>query len=435
MERRDKMKIYIETFGCTFNQGDSQIIAGLLEENHANIVLSPYDSDVIILNTCYVKQPTEKKVLNRIRKVKEQFPGKKLIIAGCMVEIDPLKLGEVAPEAGWIGPHRIKSTSAVVKSILNGKIVRMNGHENDIKADLPKMRFNPLIHILQICEGCIGECTYCCTRFARGKLQSYPVGMIKKEAERAVREGCVELQVTAQDTAAYGKDTGNTLSGLINEITSINGDFKLRIGMMHPKSMMGEVEKIINAFKSEKVYKFLHIPLQSGNDDVLNDMHRGHTVDSFRDIIKRFRDEIPEISIATDVIVGYPTEGHEAFKDTLKVIKEIKPDFIHISKYNHRPLAKSSYMNVIDYKIIKERSKLINELKSELILKNNQRFIGRSQRILITDKGIKGGYVGRTDSYKTVIVKNAELGSFIDVKIDDATGTYLKGSTINICNN
>lgn len=429
------MNIYIETFGCTFNQGDSQIMAGLLEENHANIVSCPDDSDVIILNTCYVKQPTEQKVLNRIRKVKEQFPGKKLIIAGCMVEIDPLKLDEVAPDAGWIGPHRIKSTSTVVKSILDGKIVRMNGRENDIKANLPKMRFNPVIHILQICEGCIGECTYCCTRFARGKLQSYPVGMIKKEAERAVRDGCVEIQLTAQDTAAYGKDSKNTLSGLINEITSIKGDFRLRIGMMHPKSMMGYVEKIINAFKSEKVYKFLHIPLQSGNDDVLNDMHRGHTVDDFRDIVKRFKDEIPEISIATDVIVGYPTESHEAFKDTLKVIKELQPDFIHISKYKHRPMAKSSYMTMIDYKIIKERSKLINELKSELILKNNLKFIGRSQRILITDKGIKGGYVGRTESYKTVIVKNAKVGSFIDVKIEEATGTYLKGSKLNICNN
>ncbi len=176
------MKVYIETFGCTFNQGDSQIMAGLLQKNHAQIVLKPEDADVIIINTCYVKHPTEQKVLNRIKKVQEQFPEKKLIISGCMVEIDPEKLKKAAPTAGWIGPRQIKSTPDVVQSCYDGKSARIIGHGNDIKAGLPKMRFDPFVHIVQICEGCNGSCTYCCTRFARGNLQSYPVEIIKKEA-------------------------------------------------------------------------------------------------------------------------------------------------------------------------------------------------------------------------------------------------------------
>ncbi|MEN4006506.1 MAG: tRNA (N(6)-L-threonylcarbamoyladenosine(37)-C(2))-methylthiotransferase [Methanobacteriaceae archaeon] len=421
------MKVYIETFGCTFNQGDSQIMAGLLKEKNAEIVEKPGDADVIIVNTCYVKHPTEQKVLNRIHGVQRDYPDKKLIISGCMVEIDPEKLHKAAPSAGWIGPRQIKSTLDVVKSCLDGESARIIGHGTDIKAGLPKLRFNPKVHISAICEGCAGKCTYCCTRFARGKLQSYPVNIIKKEVEEALNDGCVEIQLTAQDTAAYGKDTGETLSDLINEITSIPGEFKVRIGMLHPKSILGNVKELIDAFKHDNVYKFLHIPIQSGNNSVLIDMNRGHTVREFKKIISRFREEIPEISIATDVIVGYPTETDENFEDTLNVIRDIKPNFIHISKYRHRPMTESSLLKEIEHDVVKKRSKALNELKSNILYENNLQEIGKQHKILITEKGSKGGYIGRTNSYKPVIVENGEIGSFMNVKIDKVTSTYLKG--------
>ena len=422
------MKVYIETFGCTFNQGDSQIMAGLLKENNAEIVEEAEDADVIIVNTCYVKHPTEQKVLNRIQGVQREFPDKKLIISGCMVEIDSEKLKKAAPSAGWIGPRQIKSTVDVVESCLDGESARIIGHGTDIKAGLPKVRFNPKIHIVQICEGCTGKCTYCCTRFARGALQSYPVNIIKKEVEDAVKDGCVEIQLTAQDTAAYGKDIGKTLAELINEITSIPGEFRIRIGMLHPKSIIGNVEKLVEAFNHENVYKFLHIPIQSGNDSVLNDMNRGHTVAQFKEIISKFREEIPEISIATDIIVGYPTESDEAFEDTLNLIMEIKPDFIHISKYRHRPMTESSILPEIEHNVMKKRSKALNELKTDILYENNLKIIGEERKILITEKGSKGGYIGRTNSYKPVIVPEGQIGSFVKVKIEEATSTYLKAS-------
>lgn len=422
------MKVYIETFGCTFNQGDSQIMAGLLQESNARIVAEPEDADVIIVNTCYVKHPTEQKVLNRIKKVQEQFSDKKLIISGCMVEIDQDKLKKAAPAAGWIGPRQIKSTVDVINSCLDGESARIIGHGTDIKAGLPKVRFDPFVHISQICEGCVGMCTYCCTRFARGTLQSYPVNDIKKEIQSAVSDGCVEIQLTAQDTAAYGKDTGETLSELINEITSIPGDFRIRVGMMHPKSIIGNLEELINAFKHKNVYKFLHIPIQSGSDKVLTDMNRGHTVAQFKEIISKFREEIPEISIATDVIVGYPTETDEAFEDTLNVIRDIRPNFIHISKYKHRPMALSSTLLEIDHNTMKKRSKALNDLKSKILYENNLKEIGKIHEILITEKGSKGGYIGRTDSYKPMVVENGQIGEFCNVKITGVTSTYLKGS-------
>ncbi|WP_414468508.1 tRNA (N(6)-L-threonylcarbamoyladenosine(37)-C(2))-methylthiotransferase [Methanobacterium sp. ACI-7] len=421
------MKVYIETFGCTFNQGDSQIMAGLLKENNAEIVEKIEDSDVIIINTCYVKHPTEQKVLNRIQKVERDFPDKKLIISGCMVEIDPEKLDKAAPSAGWIGPRQIKSTLDVIESCLNGENARIIGHGTDIKAGLSKVRFNPMVHIVQICEGCVGRCTYCCTKFARGTLQSYPVDIIKKEVEKAVGEGCIEIQLTAQDSAAYGIDTEESLANLINEITTINGNFRIRIGMLHPKSVMYNIDELIEAFKHKNVYKFLHLPIQSGSKKVLNEMKRGHTAEEFKDIISKFRAEIPEISIATDVIVGYPTETDEDFEDTLNVIKEIKPHFIHISKYKHRPMTESSLLDEIEHEVMKKRSKALNELKSEILYENNLKEIGKVCKVLITEKGSKGGYIGRTDSYKPVIVPEGQIGSFVDAKIEEATSTYLKG--------
>lgn len=424
------MKVYIDTFGCTFNQGDSQIMAGLLQEDNAQIVPEMEDADVIIVNTCYVKQPTEQKVINRIKKIKEQFPDKKLIISGCMVEIDQDKLKKAAPAAGWIGPRQIKSTPDVVKSCIDGEVSRMVGHSDEIKAGLPKMRFDPFVHISQICEGCVGRCTYCCTRFARGKLQSYPVEDIKKEIENAVADGCVEIQLTAQDTAAYGMDTGTKLAELINEITVIPGDFRLRVGMMHPKSMMGNLDELIEAFMHKNVYKFMHIPIQSGSDSVLMHMGRGHTVEQYKKIISEIKAKIPEISIATDIIVGYPTETDEDFQGTLKLIEDIKPNFIHISKYRHRPMAISSSMPEIDHKIMKKRSKALNDLKSEILYRNNLAEIGKVHEVLITEKGSKGGYIGRTNSYKPVVVENSEIGTFVKVKINDVTSTYLKGTDV-----
>ena len=424
------MKFYIETFGCTFNQADSQIMVGLLEEQGIKSVKSIEQADIIILNTCYVKLPTEQKIINHIQKVQDIYPHKKLVVAGCMVDIDPVKLERLAPKAGWIGSRRIKSIPEVVKAIMRDDIKRKTGQDNEIKTCLPKRRSNPLVHIMQICEGCLGKCSYCCTRFARGKLQSYPLNFLKSEAEQAVADSCMEIQLTAQDTAAYGKDSGDNLSDIINQTTSIPGNFKVRVGMMHPRNVADDIESIINSFKNEKVFKFLHLPLQSGNNQVLSDMNRGHSVEEYLEIINYFKSELPHLSISTDIIVGYPTEDEAAFQDSLDAINAIRPDFLHISKYYHRPGTLASKMDENDHQVIKNRSKRLNDLKNKIASSNNKKLIGTSQRILITDKGSKGGYIGRTDSYKTVIVDEASLGNFFDVEITHSKSTYLKGTIL-----
>lgn len=424
------MKIYLETHGCTFNQADTDIMANILAKKY-DIVYDVEEADVIILNTCYVKLPTEQKMITKIRKYKTEFPDKKLIIGGCMVEVDDKRLEKFAGDDCWIGPHKLDKVDKVVEKAINGEVVHEYGKTRAIKAGKGKKNSESLVHILQICEGCNGQCTFCCTRIARGFLISYPIDVIVEEAKDAVEHGCKELQVTAQDTACFGMDTGESFADLLNKLGAIEGDFRIRVGMMNPQSIKNQLHEVIDAFKNnDKIFNFVHLPIQSGSPKVLKEMNRKHTLDEYKYILNEFRKEIPQMSLATDIIVGYPTETEEDFNQTLELLKEIKPDIVHISKYMHRPGAKSNHLKEIDHNIMKNRSHRVNQVKTEVMLEKNKEYENTIQNVLITSKGSSGGYVGYTDSYKNVIVDEAEIGSFMDVKIIEGKRTYLLAQRI-----
>ncbi len=419
------MKVYIESYGCTFNKADGQIIAGNLQENDIDIVDSIEEADVIIVNTCYVKLPTENKVTYKIQKLQKDFPDKKIIVGGCMVEIDPEKLDKIGPNCSWIGPHQLNKAADVVNGTYCGEVIRECGFSKEPKVGVPKVTDDSLIHIIQICEGCLGACTFCCTRFARGPLNSYPIEDIVAEAKKAIENGACEIQLTAQDTAAFGRDSGEKLSDLIKEVANLDGDFRVRVGMMHPKNILNDVDEIIDAMKHPKVYNFIHLPVQSGSDKVLSEMRRGHTVDQYLDIVSKFKSEIPGLALAVDIIVGYPTESDDDFELTVKLLEEIKPSIIHLSKYQHRKGAISSSLPEIPRDVMKKRSKFLSEIKSKITEDENIDLIGSIQNVLVVEKGSKGGFIAKTDSYIPVIVHNVELGTFVNVKITEATATYL----------
>lgn len=424
------MKVYIESYGCTFNKADGQIIAGILQENEIDIVDSIEKADVIIVNTCYVKLPTENKITYRIQKLQKDFPDKKIIIGGCMVEIDAEKLDKIAPDCSWIGPHQLNKSANIVEATYCGNVVREYGFSKESKVNVPKLVDDGLIHIIQICEGCLGACTFCCTRFARGPLNSYPIADIKEEARKAIENGACEIQLTAQDTAAFGRDSGEKLSDLIKEVANLDGDFRIRVGMMHPKNILNDVDEIIDAMKHPKVYDFIHLPVQSGSDKVLSDMRRGHTVNQYLDVVSKFRKEIPDLTLAVDIIVGYPTETDDDFKSTIELLENIKPSLIHLSKYQHRKGAVSSLLPEIPHEVMKKRSKLLSEIKSKITEEENKDLVGSVQKVLVVEKGSKGGFIAKTDSYIPVIVDDAKLGTFVKVKITEATSTYLKSQLL-----
>lgn len=426
------MKIFIYTYGCTFNKADSQIMAGILtKEEDITITENVEDADVIIVNTCYVKLPTESKVINKIKDLQTEFPEKKIIIGGCMVEVDAKKLDNIAPNCSWIGPHQLNKTVEVVRETYNGSIVRQTGFSTNSKVCKPKLSDNPYVHVIQICEGCLGSCTYCCTRLARGKLISYPIKDIVAEAEEAIKKGAVEIELTAQDTSAYGKDTGEKLYELINQVSNIEGNFKIRIGMMNPNNIGEDLDLLVDSFKSDKVYNFLHLPIQSGSNKTLKDMNRGHTVEFYKKIVKKFKDEIPSLTLATDIIVGYPTETDDDFNETLNLVKELQFNIIHISKYRHREGALSSVLPEIDSSVMNRRSKELTDIKSEITKIENEKFLNSIMNVLVVEEGRKGGFIAKSDSYIPVVVNDVNLGDFISVKINKVTSTYLFGEVID----
>ncbi len=421
------MKVYIESYGCTFNKADGQIMAGVLNENDIELVDNIDESDVIIVNTCYVKLPTENKIVYKIQQLQKNYPDKKIIVGGCMVEIDPEKLDSIGLNCSWIGPHQLNKVADVVKHTYCGDVIRESGFSKESKVGVPKVSDDGLIHIIQICEGCLGVCTFCCTRFARGPLNSYPISDIVAEAKEAIENGACEIQLTAQDTAAFGRDTGEKLSDLIKEVANLDGNFRVRVGMMHPKNILNDVDEIIDAFKQPKVYNFIHLPIQSGSDKVLKEMRRGHTVNQYLEIVKKFKSEIPDLTLATDIIVGYPTENDDDFLKTVDLLNEAKPSLIHLSKYQHRKGAISSSLKEISPQTMKERSKFLSQIKGEITIKENEELLNSHQNVLVVEKGSKGGFIGKTNSYIPVIVDDVNLGDFVRVKITHATATYLKG--------
>ncbi len=347
-------KICILGFGCASNQDNAFIMKGLLKEANFELVSDPENVDIVIIVTCIVKSTTE----NRMRSLIEKLKHKKLIIAGCMPQAQEKICKDLAPGASLINTCHIKNIVEVVEDLIQEKRCDKLGFQKEIKLNLPKITKEKNIATIQISEGCKGSCSFCIVKFAKGKLVSYPQNMIINEIRTLVNNGYKKILLTAQDTVVYGMDTKeqSQLPSLINEICKIDKQFTLRVGMMNPMYVIEVLDELIEAYKNEKVMKFLHIPIQSGSDKVLQDMNRNIQVNEFIEIVQKFRKHFPDISISTDIIVGYPTETEHDFQKTLKLVKEIKPEVLNISKFGSRPGTLASKLKQLPSEEIKRRS-------------------------------------------------------------------------------
>ncbi len=429
-EESRRGRVYVETFGCAFNQGDSRIMKGLLQEGNYEVVDEPREAEMIVVNTCYVKEPTEHRVIHRIRSLQKMFPEKSLLVAGCMVEIDPDRLERIAPSSSWLGPHQLNHVTDAVDHGIKGERVRFTGTCNVDKPMFPRFRENPLIEIVQISEGCLGSCNYCCTRFARGNLHSYPIEALVREVEAAVGEGCREVWLTAQDTGCYGSDIETSLPQLIRETCRVEGEFFLRVGMMNPSNAYKVLDRLVESFEDEKVFKFLHLPIQSMSPRILHLMGRNYSADTVREIVERFRSAFPHLTLSTDIIVGYPTENDDDFEETLSFIEEIEPDIVNISKFGPRPRTEAAKLDQLPRDMVKKRCKrLVNTVKT-LSKRRNRRWLGWRGRCLIDEKGKKGDtWIGRNYAYKPIVIEERRsfLGSYVEVEVVEVHSTYLKG--------
>jgi len=424
------MRVYCETFGCTMNRGDTELMLGCLKEAGHEPTPNLSDADVIVVNTCAVKGPTQRRVLRRLRELRE-LDGKPIVVAGCLPLIDLGSIERLGTFAGLVSCHSLGSISTVVEKIAKGETnVRELDHLMLEKPSMPKLRSNNVSAIVAIAEGCISNCSYCSVRLARGKLRSFDEKAILSEIKKVLDNSSREILLTAQDTAAYGIDSGKTLPELLNKIVDIDGKFMVRVGMMNPKTTKHILPKLLDVYESEKIYKFVHLPVQSGDDDVLQAMRRGYTVDDFLKIVDGFREKFDDLYLATDIIVGFPTEGEEEFTNSCELIEKVRPDKVNLTRFSPMPGTDAAKMKQVNEREVKRRSRLLNEICHSIGYEINKNYIGRTAECLVVEEGKRGNYTARLKNYKPAIVENAAIGEFAKIDITEARPTYLIGNII-----
>ncbi|MBN1156335.1 tRNA (N(6)-L-threonylcarbamoyladenosine(37)-C(2))-methylthiotransferase [Candidatus Woesearchaeota archaeon] len=409
------MNVHIKTFGCSANLHDSEVVAGLLKEAGYVVADNPEEADILIISVCTVKGET--KALKEIRKAKESFAEKRIVVAGCFTE----KVRKNFSELEYIETN-----------IITGIVDFLEKRKLDIKKtkiNLPKIRKNPVISIVPISSGCKNKCSYCSVKLIKGELKSYPKEEILKEVKQSIGEGCKEIWITSQDNSVYGLDIYKKISlpALLKEIISLKGNFFVRIGMMNPDKTARMKKELAEVLKSDKVFKFIHIPVQSGSDRILKLMKRKYSVNNFISLVEYFREEIPGITISTDIIVGFPTETENEFNESIKLIKKIKPDVLNISRFMKREGTEAARLKQIPGGIIKSRSRTMTKVFNSIALNKNREWIGWKGSVLIDEKGKNNTSVGRNIYYRPVIInKKLHPGKIANVKIFSATGCDLR---------
>ncbi len=419
---------FIETYGCSHNFADSEQMGGVLKQAHFEPAESIEKADIVIFNTCTVKSPTADAFFNRLEEIKNTYPYKSIIIAGCIPQTDPERLKKFS----LLGTRQIHRIVEIVEETLNNNIVKMLETGEMPPLDLPRIRKNPFVEVIPINRGCLSMCSFCKTKAARGNLQSYPIEDIVKVARKGVEEGVKEIWLTSQDTGCYGFDIKTNLPALLRELVKISGDFKIRVGMMNPQHVLRIRKELIEMYKHEKVFKFLHLPLQAGSNSVLLKMARGYTVEQFMDVYNEFKKEIPDINMMTDVIVGFPTESEDDYWQTLNVIRQMNPDSINISRFWARPKTPAAKLEPLPMDVVKHRSKVLMDVFQNISRMQNERWQGWTGLIIIDEKGeLPGQWIGRNYAYKQVIVDGEyKLGDVVKVKISLANVWDLRGSVV-----
>ncbi|MBC7086401.1 MAG: tRNA (N(6)-L-threonylcarbamoyladenosine(37)-C(2))-methylthiotransferase [Methanomethylovorans sp.] len=432
------MRVHISTFGCSANQASSEVMMATIKKLGHELV-SEKHADVVVLNTCTVKYSTEQKILHKIKRLGEK--GIEVIVCGCMPEVQLEEIIQHNPDAHVLGVNSISRIGEVLNFIANPAISSHNtsrqaihvfSHEPAGFINVPRLRFNSNIHICQLSQGCNNACSYCIVRFVRGPLKSFHPDSIVEDIKQGIAEGCREIWLTSQDNAQYGMDIGISLPKLLERICEIPGDFKIRIGMMNPFSVLPIIEELLDVYENDKIYKLIHLPVQSASNDVLERMNRLHSIEEANQIIKSFRDRFSDLTLFTDIIVGFPGEKDSDFLKTVEWVREYRPEKVNISRYTPRPHTKALEYRNIDSRIVSQRSNELHNVCEEVKIDIRKKMIGWEGKVFISKEAKVKGLMARTASYKPVVIPEscAVAGSFCKVKILDATPGYFIGKII-----
>ena len=408
------------------NKADSQVVASMLKREGHEVTSDLEGADAVVVNTCAVRAETERKIARRLEEFEEwrkHRSNRRVVVIGCLARARPAFIASISPSASILGPNAIH----LILEALHKKIVDVGPDKRSV-FELPAYEGSSRRLVIPVAVGCLGSCSYCIMPISRGRLSSCQPEKIMRLFVNAIFRGAKEVYLVAQDLASYGLDIGTSLPALLRALLEHEGDYMIRLGMMEPSTLSLIARELLDLYSDPRVYKYLHLPLQSGSDRILHLMNRKYTSTSFIELVNLFRSKV-DLFLATDVIVGFPTESEEDFKLTCEVLEKIAPDKVHVARYALRPFTKAASMPQLSDHVKKERSRALNELVKELTLKRNSRYVGKEVEVLLTDKAPKEGLLGRMPDYRPVVVKcdHDMLWRRVTVIIEEAKPHVLLG--------
>jgi tRNA-2-methylthio-N6-dimethylallyladenosine synthase len=433
----------IITYGCQMNEHDSERLAGMLEEMGYQHTEELADADIILLNTCIIRENAELKVfgkLGELKKYKRENPDLIIGIGGCMMQQDE-PVDEVYKKYRHVdlifGTHNIHHLPNLINKIeeTRDRVVEVWDEEEGLIPDLPSQRESEHSAWISIIQGCDNFCTYCIVPYVRGRERSRPLDSIVQEAERLADDGVKEITLLGQNVNSYGNDLDKEISfpRLLEELNEVDNLKRIRFMTSHPRDFSDELLEKIKTLN--KVAKHIHLPVQSGSNKVLKEMNRGYTREYYIDRVKKIQAEIPEAAVSTDFIVGFPGESEKDFDKTMELVKELKFDMAYTFIYSQRsgtPAARRD--DQIEEKVKNKRLKRLMDLQNKISYDKNQKLIGTTQEILVTGPSNNNPEVfeGRTSTNKICFIEKNEdlIGEVVKVKIEDAKSWTLEGTVI-----
>ncbi len=430
-----RLKVCIETYGCQMNEYDSELVRAILLEGGFEEVSDPILSDVILINTCAVRENAHNRVYGRLQQLGHLAKKKKLTIGilGCMAQNLKVELLERKLHVDLIaGPDSYRNLPQLIHKARNGagQAAALELSESETYDDIYPSRQEGVNAWIAVTRGCDNFCTFCVVPYTRGRERSRPLESVVDEAKRLASEGCSQITLLGQNVNSY-KNRGHSFADLMQAVADIPGIRRVRFTAPHPKDFPDDLLRLISSHPH--VCKHIHLPLQAGNDRILKMMNRRHTAMEYIKLVDHIREMIPHISLTTDIILGFPTETRDDFMDTVHVMEQMQFDSAFIFNYSERKgtVAARRWPNDVPSEEKKYRITLLNEIQKKISLSRNRAHIGRIYEILVEgpSKRNPNDWTGRTDGNKIVVFPkyNEKPGDYIDVKICSITANTLKG--------
>ncbi len=456
------MRVFVEGYGCSMNLAEAEQIRGFVQSQKAELVDAPESADVLIVHSCAVKDITENRMKNRIGKLDAiaEATGARVLVSGCLPGANASALSGLGSRVEIAGV----GLDALARSL---------GLESEnFSPAIPSVRSKGPVSILPVSRGCLSACSFCATRLARGKLYSHPVdalvarfradvqalsgqraepvfgsakgldrvarslsgeSVLIDQADSAAGARVPEVWITSQDLGCYGMDRGQNVCDLVEALLAVQGEYRIRLGMMSPQYVSRFFDRFVRLFEDPRLYRFVHLPVQSGSDRVLRDMKRAYSRAYFLDLVDRLRDRLGDFSLATDVIVGFPGESNEDFEQSWSLIEKTRPVVVNLARFGARPgTAAAAMENQWHGREKKARSRAFVSRLRKLGQSLNDPFVGTEHLVLVSEKNPHGDFVGRTSAYRPVILEgfSGSLGDLARVRITEARSFYFKGAVV-----